>query len=116
MSDDLVAILAGIKMCTVDDIIGGEPCLRVAQRVRHPEADDHPVYLYNFHAEPFAPFPEAPHPVVHLGIDHRTACGRWSKWSTTSTASVTCPECRKTWDFAVAERRAGPAAAKRDVP
>jgi hypothetical protein len=45
------------QMCTVDDLIGGEPCLRVAQHVWHPEADDHPVYLCNFHAEPFAPFP-----------------------------------------------------------
>ena len=44
--------------CTVDDLIGGEPCLRAAQRVWHPEADDHPVYLCNFHAEPFAPFPD----------------------------------------------------------
>ena len=47
-----------IQMCNIGDIIGGEPCLRVAQHVWHPEADDHPVYLCNFHAEPFAPFPQ----------------------------------------------------------
>jgi hypothetical protein len=59
VNNDLAAILAGIKMCMVDDIIGGKPCLRVARRVWHPEVDGHPVYLCNFHAEPFAPFSEA---------------------------------------------------------
>ena len=46
-----------IQMCTVNYVVGGEPCLRVARHVWHPEADSHPVYLCNFHAEPFAPFP-----------------------------------------------------------
>jgi hypothetical protein len=46
-----------IQMCTVDDIIGGEPCPRMAQHVWQPEMADHPVFLCNFHAEPFAPFP-----------------------------------------------------------
>ncbi len=41
------------QMCTVDDLTGGKPCLRVARHVWRPEADDHPVYLCNFHAEPF---------------------------------------------------------------
>lgn len=44
------------QMCTVDDLIGGEACLRVAQVVWQPEEDGHPVYLCRFHAEPF---PEA---------------------------------------------------------
>lgn len=46
------------QMCTVDDLTGEPPCLRVAQHVWYPEEDDHPVYLCNFHAEPFGPFPE----------------------------------------------------------
>lgn len=46
-------------------------------------------------------------PVVHLatlGTRFRAACGKWSKWLSGSTANVTCPECRKTWDFAIARR------------
>lgn len=40
-----------VQMCTVDDIIGGEPCLRVAVVEWQPD-EDHPVFLCNFHAEP----------------------------------------------------------------
>lgn len=41
-------------MCSVADWIGGDECLRVAQwRVEPP--DEHPVFLCNFHAEPFVP-------------------------------------------------------------
>jgi hypothetical protein len=38
-------------MCTVDDISGGLPCLRLA-RWRWDPIEDHPVFLCNFHAEP----------------------------------------------------------------
>jgi hypothetical protein len=40
------------QMCTVDDLIGGEPCLRVARYEWQPAPDAHPVHLCNFHAEP----------------------------------------------------------------
>jgi hypothetical protein len=43
-----------IQMCAVDHITGGAPCLRVAQVVWYPEAHD-PLFLCNFHAEPFEP-------------------------------------------------------------
>jgi hypothetical protein len=46
----------GPQMCTVDDLVPAEgPCLRVAQWIWHPVADDHPVHLCNFHAEPLMP-------------------------------------------------------------
>ena len=39
-------------MCTVADWVGGDECLRLAMwRIEPP--DDHPVFLCNFHAEPF---------------------------------------------------------------
>lgn len=45
---------AELRMCSVADWIGGDECLRVAQwRVEPP--DEHPVFLCNFHAEPFVP-------------------------------------------------------------
>lgn len=40
-----------MQMCTVDDMIGGEPCLRVAQWEWKADGE-HPVHLCNFHAEP----------------------------------------------------------------
>lgn len=43
-----------VPMCTVDDMIGGEPCLRVAQWEWQPEGT-HPVFLCNFHADPLLP-------------------------------------------------------------
>jgi hypothetical protein len=46
-----------LQMCTVDDIIGGEPCLRLAQVEWRPVVYEHPVFLCNFHAEPFEPIP-----------------------------------------------------------
>jgi hypothetical protein len=46
---------AGPQMCTVDDLVGGTACLRVARWVWHPVQDDHLVYLCNFHAEPLEP-------------------------------------------------------------
>ena len=49
-----MSVLTQPQMCTVDDITGEEPCLRVAQVIWHPTERDHPVYLCNFHAEPFA--------------------------------------------------------------
>jgi hypothetical protein len=48
-------------------------------------------------------------PVVHLAMaamTTRVTCGRWSKNRTMSAAAVTCPDCRRTWGFAAAERRA----------
>lgn len=49
-----------------------------------------------------------PKPVVHLeGRRGVTVCGKWSKRKTFSKAGVTCPECRKTWDFAAAGKEAG---------
>ena len=39
------------QMCTVDDLTGGEPCLRIARWCWMPEGE-HPVFLCNFHAEP----------------------------------------------------------------
>lgn len=46
-----------IQLCTVGDLIPGEDCRRVAQWEWHPKTDDHPVFLCNFHAEPFEPLP-----------------------------------------------------------
>ena len=43
--------MSGPQMCTVDDLIGGEPCLRVAQW-KWAADGEHPVHLCNFHAEP----------------------------------------------------------------
>lgn len=48
------------QMCTVDDWIGGKPCLRVAQMTVQPEGE-HPVFLCNFHGEPFAASAGQPH-------------------------------------------------------
>jgi len=44
--------MADVQMCTVDDLTGGEPCLRVAQWVWRPSPADHPVHLCNYHADP----------------------------------------------------------------
>lgn len=43
--------------------------------------------------------------LTHLAMPGRSgvsACGRWSKWTTSSAEDVTCEACRKTWDFALA--------------
>jgi len=45
-----------MQMCTVDDLTGEEPCLRVAQWEWSPDGE-HPVFLCNFHAEPFQAAP-----------------------------------------------------------
>lgn len=45
-----------LQRCTVSDIIGGVPCLRLA-RWRWEPLEDHPVFLCNFHAEPLLPGP-----------------------------------------------------------
>ncbi len=50
----MIGDAAGLQLCTVDDLIGGEPCLRLAQWEWRPEGQ-HPLYLCNFHAEPFEP-------------------------------------------------------------
>jgi hypothetical protein len=47
----------GAQMCTVSDLIEREECQRIAQWVWHPKPDDHPVYLCNYHAEPFTASP-----------------------------------------------------------
>jgi hypothetical protein len=47
-----------MRLCTIDDITGEAPCRRLAQWVW--ELDDgHPVFLCNFHAEPFEPLERA---------------------------------------------------------
>jgi hypothetical protein len=47
-------------------------------------------------------------PITHLAIadnSDATACRRQAKRRTRSAASVTCPPCQATWDFAEAARR-----------
>jgi len=50
-------------------------------------------------------------PLTHLavlagfGLTEIGACGRWSKHLTHSAGSVTCEDCKKTWDYALAQRR-----------
>jgi hypothetical protein len=48
-----------LQACTVDDLIGGEPCPRLAQWEWQPEPDHDPVFLCNSHAEPLLPLPGA---------------------------------------------------------
>ncbi len=52
MTDYGVAALT-VQLCTVDDLIGGDPCTRVARWKWQPDGPGtHPVFLCNFHAEP----------------------------------------------------------------
>lgn len=52
--------MSGPQMCAANELLGGEPCLRVAQWEWRPEDDAHPVFLCNFHAEPLGVPPDRP--------------------------------------------------------
>ena len=46
--------LGRVQMCQVQDIAPREPeCLRIAQIAWQPDPEAHPVFLCNFHGEPF---------------------------------------------------------------